>query len=397
MKKLTRLFCILMALALAACALFSCGNTNYAADNTEIVIGMTGPLTGGASIYGIAVRNAAQMAVDEINAAGGLDGIKFKFVMQDDAHDSSRIPSAYANLYEGGMQISLGTVTTDPGKEFAKLSKEDNVFFLTPSASGDSIPQEANGYQMCFADSNQGAAAARVVNSDYADKKVGVLYNTGDTYSTGILAQFEANLNADIKANLVKASFDEAKPADLSSQVNLLKDCEFIFMPIYYTPASLFMTQALNVENNIKIYYGCDGLDGIDSIDGFDIAAIPQEISMLTHFNSGVTEGPAYEFIQRYKARYNETPIQFAASAYDCVYAIFQALKTAKAAGTEITATMSPSDFCKILQDQFKTMVFTGVTGEYKDGKQTTISWDENGFVNKTATKAVVKEADTAQ
>jgi len=394
MKTFTKVVCLVCALVLCAVAFFSCSGKNYAKGNTEIVIGMSGPLTGGAAIYGVAVKQAAEMAVEEINAKGGLDGINFKLVAYDDQHDPSRVAAGYASLYEGGMQISLGCVTTKPCLEFAKLSAEDNVFFITPSASSDSVPTSANGYQMCFADSNQGTAAAQQINANYADKTIGVLYNSSDAYSTGIYNKFKAALNDTIKAGLKEASFDSDDVTDLSSQVQLLKDCQFVFMPIYYTPASLFMKQAKNVANSIEIYYGCDGLDGIDAIDGFDITTIPQEVSMLTHFNSSATEGPAKTFIDAYKAKFGETPNQFAASSYDSVYAIFQALKAAKADGKKVEVNTSADDFCEILKEQFAKMTFTGVTGEYKNGVQSSMTWDANGFVNKTATVAVIKAHD---
>ena len=155
------------AVVLAAAMLLSlaaCGGTNYTANNTEFVIGVSGPLTGGAAVYGVAVKNSAQMAIDEINAAGGLNGVKFKLVATDDTHDATKVAANYASMFEGGMQVSLGTVTTAPGLEYTKLSKEDNVFFLTPSASGDKIPEFDNGFQMCFADGNQGKVAADYVN-----------------------------------------------------------------------------------------------------------------------------------------------------------------------------------------------------------------------------------------
>ena len=164
-----KIFAILMAALMVAAMFAGCsgaGNAGgTASNNTEFVIGMSGPLTGGAAVYGVAVKNAAQMAVDEINEAGGLNGYKFKLVATDDQHDATKVATNYANLMNQGMQVSLGTVTTAPGLEFKTLAKEDNVFFLTPSASGDEIPEFDNGFQMCFADGNQGAVAADYVNN----------------------------------------------------------------------------------------------------------------------------------------------------------------------------------------------------------------------------------------
>ena len=391
---------VLAAVMAVTCFAGCSGNAgkNYAANNTEFVIGTTGPLTGPASNYGTAVQNAAQLAVDEINAAGGLNGIHFKLVMLDDKHDASTITTNYASLTESGMQVSLGSVTTGPGLEFKNLAHDDNLFFLTPSASGDDIPEFDNGYQMCFADGNQGAAAAKYVNANLSGQTIGVLYKSDDAYSTGILEQFKANLDSSIK--LKEASFMGDTVASFDSQINILKDCKFIFMPIYYTPASQFMVQAKNTIAADAVYYGCDGLDGIDTgVEGFDINTVPQEVSYLSHFNSKATEGPAKDFIAKYVAKYGaETLNQFGAAAYDCVYAIYGAMKQAIDNGKEIPVTISPSDLCNILKEIFNGgYTFVGITGEYANGKQSSITWETNGYVNKSAVKYVVKEADSAK
>ena len=397
-KTLLKVFCMLLCVAMLVPCFASCGKTNYAENNTKIKIGVSGPLTGGAAVYGIAVRNSAQLAVDEINAAGGLDGIMFEFVATDDKHDKDNVPTNYANMYEAGMQISLGTVTTKPGLEFKELSKEDNVFVLTPSASGDDIPEYDNAFQMCFADSNQGSASAAFFNENYQGKKIGVFYKSDDEYSTGILAKFEESLNASLKSGLVKASF-KGEENQFDTQVGTLKDCDVIFMPIYYTPASQFMKAGVGKVKNNAVYYGCDGLDGIDAIEGFDIKTIPQEVSYLSHFNSNATSGAAAEFIAKYNAKYDEAaePLnQFGAAAYDCVYAIYEALKVAKANGKEFSATTSASDFCEILTEVFASdsFVFHGVTGKAEADGKSNISWNAAGFVNKEAVKYVVKAAD---
>ena len=389
MKKFRRLAAVLMAVAMMAVCFAGCGaSENYASKNTEYVIGVSGPLTGGASMYGIAVKNAAQLAVDEINAAGGLNGVKFKLVAIDDMHDATKISTNYASLYEGGMQVSLGCVTTAPGLEFSNLSVEDNVFFLTPSASGDDIPKNANGYQMCFADGNQGGVAADYVNSNFKNQTIGVFYKSDDAYSQGIYNQFKEKLDSSISVK--ETVFTDANTTDFSTQIDTLKDCKFIFMPIYSTPASLFMTQAKSIVAVDTVYYGCDGLDGIDSIEGFDINAIPQEVSMLSHFNSKATDGAAKEFIDKYVEKFgSDTLNQFGASAYDCVYAIYGAMKNAQEKDKDsVYVTMSASDLCEVLKGEFNSgYTFSGVTGD-------SITWETNGYVNKSAIKYVIKESD---
>ncbi len=380
--------CVMGAMSFA-----SCGNKNYAENNTEYTIGVSGPLSGDNAIYGLAVQNSAQLAIDEINANGGLNGVKFKLVALDDKASPDNVKTTYNALLKEGVQATLGTVTTGAGLQFTDLSVKQNVFFLTPSATGDDIPANANGYQMCFADSNQGTEAAKYVNELFKDQTVtiGVLYKSDDEYSTGILNKFKAELSSSI--TLKEASFAGESIASFASQIQILKDCKFIFMPIYFTPASIFIKEAKNEIAKDAVYYGCDGLDGIKNVDGFDVNAIPQEISYLSHFNSEATEGPAADFINKYTEKYKTTTTlnQFGASAYDCVYAIYGAMKKAIDSGKEIPVNISPSDLCEILKAEFNGgYTFTGITGEYKDGVQSSISWDSNGYVKKTAMKFVV-------
>lgn len=388
-KLLALLLAAMMVMAMfAGCAPSNSAGDGYTAQNTEYVIGVSGPLTGDAAIYGTAVKNSAQMAIDEINAAGGLNGVKFKFVAMDDKHDATLVSGNYSAMLEGGMQLSLGTVTTAPGLEFKNLSVEDNVFFLTPSASGDKIPENDNGYQMCFADGNQGKVAADFVNQNFAGQTIGAFYKADEDYSKGIFDQFMSNL--DDSVTVVETSFTKAGATDFSTQIDTLKNCNFIFMPTYYDPASLFMTQAKDILSKDAVYYGCDGFDGIDSKEGFDITTIPQKVTMLSHFNSKATEGKAKEFIDKYVEKFGaDTLNQFGASAYDCVYALYGAMKNAIEAGKEIPVTISASDLCEILKEQFEGgyTVENAVTGDK-------ITWEKTGYVNKTAIQYVIKEAN---
>ena len=391
--KIQKTIAIILSLVLCLGLFAGCGSSSgssngYTAKNTEYVIGVSGPLTGGAAMYGQAVVQSAQIAVDEINAAGGLNGVKFKLVATDDMHDATKVSTNYSSMLESGMQVSLGTVTSQPCLEFKNLSADDNVFFLTPSASSDDVPANDNGYQMCFADGNQGKVAAEYVNENFAGQTIGVFYKSDEAYSKGIFDQFKKNLSDTV--TVIETTFTDANATDFSSQIDTLKDCKFIFMPIYYTPASLFMTQAKNIIAPDAVYSGCDGFDGIDSIEGFDITAVPQAVTMLSQFNSKAESGAAKEFIDKYSAKYGTATLnQFGASAYDCIYAIYGAMKKAVDEGKEIPVTISASDLCDILKDQFSNgyTLTGGVTGD-------TISWDANGYVNKIAVQYVIKDAN---
>jgi len=275
-------------------------------------------------------------------------------------------------------------VTTAPGLEYTKLSLEDNVFFLTPSASGDDIPANANGFQMCFADGNQGKVAADYVNG-LGLAKVGIFYKSDDAYSNGIYKQFTENLNDSIET--VEAVFT-GDAQDFSAQITALKDCTFIFMPIYYQPASVFMTQAKDIIAPNAVYYGCDGFDGLAG-QFEDFSVIPQEVSMLSHFDSNASTGAAADFIKKYTEKFGtDTLNQFGASAYDCIYAIYNAMKKAIDAGEEIDVTISASDLCEIMKAQFTgDFSYSGVTGN-------DITWEDNGSVAKEAVKYTLKEAN---
>lgn len=369
--------CMLMSLA-------ACGNS----ENADVyVIGVSGPLTGPAAVYGTAVKNSAQMAIDEINAAGGLNGVKFKLIATDDTNDSTKVSINFESMKEQGMQVSLGTVTTKPGIEFSKLSNQDKVFFITPSASGDDITKYDNAYQMCFADGNQGSVAAKYVNT-LGINKIGIFYKSDDPYSNGIYDQFVKNLDSGI--DHVDTLFTDANATDFSSQISQLKDLDFIFMPIYYEPASVFMTQAKGQIKDDAVYYGCDGFDGLAG--QLDLSTIPQEVSMLSHFDSGAKEGAAAEFVKKYTDKFgSETLNQFGASAYDCVYAIYNAMKEIVDSGKEIPTDISAEDLYVILKNKFNGgFTYTGVTGE-------NIKWQKDGRVLKGAVKYVLKTADSAK
>ncbi len=392
--KLRRVLAIVMTIALSfgmVAVLASCGgNTevNYAENNTTIKVGMSGPLTGGAAMYGIAVKNSAELAIAEINAAGGVNGVMLELVAADDKHDATLVSTTYSTLYEGGCQLFLGTVTTKPGIQFKDYATEDGIFYLTPSASGDDIPTADGGFQMCFTDSNQGTASAKLFNEDYAGKKVGIFYKADDDYSVGIKNNFVANLDASF-GKVEEASFT-GDASMFDTQISMLKDCDVIFMPIYYTPASQFMKQGANIVKADAVYFGCDGFDGIDAVDGFAIDTISQEVSYLSHFDSTAKEGPAADYINAYKAKYPDAPLnQFGAAAYDCVYAMVAALE-----GEDISATMSAQDYAEILLGKFANgFVFNGVTGKCEGENKSTITWNADGTVDKEAVKYVVKQA----
>ena len=356
------------------------GQDNTDAAATAFLIGGTAPLTGEAAIYGNAAKNGAQIAVDEINAEGGA--IQFELKYEDDEHDAEKAVNAYNALKDWGMQISLGSVTTKPGEATSAENYADRIFALTPSASGPSVIEgKDNVYQMCFSDPNQGLASAQYIADQNLASKVAVIYKNDDPYSQGIYDKFKAEA-ANKGLEIVSATtFTDASANDFSVQLGEAKKAgaDLLFLPMYYQPASLILKQAKDMGYAPK-FFGVDGMDGILTLEGFD-TTLAEGVMLLTPFNADATDEKTKAFVEKYKAQFGETPNQFAADAYDCVYAYKQALE---AAGC--TPDMSGEELCDKLIETFPTITFEGLTG---DGEG--ITWDSTGAVSKSPKGMVIQ------
>lgn len=368
-KQAKKFFCAALALSLLAVLLLSfasCGN-GYDA-SSMIYIGASGPLTGEAATYGVSVQKGAALAVEQINAAGGLNGIKFFFNMLDDQATATQASSNYDSLMDAGMQVSIGAVTTDSCKAFAAKAVKDNLFYITPSASAaEVIADKPNGYRVCFSDPQQGEIAAKyIVEHGYA--KVGVIYNTDDAYSKGIYEAFAATM-AELKKEINARPFDNNNKTDFSAQVEALKDCDIIFLPMYYNEATLIASKAADKGCN-AVLFGSDGFDGLADVLA---ANVKNKIQYITPFDADSAEDNVKSFVAAYKEKYGETPNQFAADGYDAIMAIFEALKSA---GVN-SATLSATELCQkiagvLSSDDFE---LNGVTGK--------MSWDADGVPSK--------------
>lgn len=380
-----------MAASLAACGGgSSSGSSAPAADSGAadgaIKIGGSGPLTGPAAVYGNAVKTAAEMAVEEINAKGG---VQFSLQFEDDKHDAEEAATAYGTLKDGGMQISLATVTSAPGAAVSPLYQEDQTFAITPSGSSPSVIYAdgegqtgayGNVFQMCFSDPNQGSGSATYIAA-HPDlgSKIAVIYKNDDPYSKGIFDTFKAQAETDGLEIVYEGTF-KGEESDFNVQLADAQaaGADLLFLPIYYTPASQILTQA-NTMGYKPTFFGVDGMDGILGVEGFD-TSLAEGVYLLTPFVATAEDEQTKTFVENYKARANgEVPNQFAADAYDCIYAMAQACE---AAG--ITADMSNADICAKMVEQFTSMTFNGLTGS-------DMTWNENGEVTK-APKAMIIE-----
>lgn len=369
--KMKKFLALGMAAVVAFAGLTGCtgGNgTNYAAENTEFFIGATGPLTGDTSSYGNSVNEGAMLAIKEINEAGGLNGVTFKYEMKDDKSTAADAATGYDTLYEEGMNIAIGSVTSGSCDSFASKAEEDGLFFMTPSASAANvIENRPTAFRVCFGDPDQGILAAQEITKEYTD--IGVIYDTSDAYSTGIYKAFEEEMGK-LGVKYAVQSFDAENKKDFTTQVEALKDCEVIFLPIYYTEAGL-IAKAAAAKGSDALLFGCDGFDGIaDQVD----SSVKNVIKYITPFDSNSKNEVTAKFVSNYKAAYNgKVPDQFAADAYDAVMAIYEAMKAANVSDP----TIAPSELAELIipvitGEDFK---YVGATGE--------MTWDNTGACTK--------------
>ena len=388
-KKLLALaLALTMALGLTACG---GGNDTSAADDggsdttestgTAFKIGVIGPLTGGAAIYGTCVANSAQIAVDEINALGG--DIQFELLpAADDVNDAETSVNAYNSLMDKGMQILVGTVTTQPALSVVPLTYDDRVFTLTPSASGDDvIENNDNVFQICFTDSNQGSRSAQYINEHFPDAKIGIIYKNDEQYSIGIRDNFKAEADARGMDIVYEGTFAEANQTDFNVQLTAAQSAgaDLLFLPIYYTPASAILTQA-NALGYKPTFFGVDGMDGILTAKNFD-ASLAEGVYLLTPFSADAEDEMTQNFVTKYQEAYGETPNQFGADAYDAIYTLYQAIQ---AAG--VTADMSNEEICDALIEVMPTISVTGLTSAGSE-----MTWDANGAVSKDPTAVIIE------
>ena len=362
--------------AAAADATTAAAGESTAASGEVFKIGGIGPVTGAAAVYGLAVKNGAQIAVDEINADGGINGYQIDFQFQDDEHDAEKAVNAYNTLKDWGMQMLMGTVTSAPCVAVADKTMADNMFQITPSGSSVECAQNPNVFRVCFSDPDQGAASATYIAENKLADKIAVIYDSSDVYSSGIYERFAseaANHGLDIVA---AEAFTADSNKDFSTQLQKAKDAgaDLVFLPIYYTEASLILNQA-NTMGYAPKFFGCDGMDGILQVDNFD-TKLAEGLMLLTPFAADADDELTQKFVTAYKEKYGETPIQFAADAYDAIYAI-------KAAAEEagITPETSASDTCDKMKEAMLKITVNGLTGE-------NMTWTEDGEPHK-APKAV--------
>lgn len=348
-----------------------------AADGQVFKIGSIGPTTGSGAIYGKAVMNGAQIAVDEINAAGGINGVQIAYKFEDDQSDAEKSVNAYNSLKDWGMQVLMGTVTTTPCVAVVEKTMEDGMYQLTPSASSTDVIDNDNVFQACFTDPNQGSASAQYIAENKLAEKIAVIYDSSEVYSSGIEANFVSEAKNQGLEVVAEEAFTADSKTDFSTQLQKAQSAgaDMVFLPIYYTEASIILTQADSMGFDVK-FFGCDGLDGLLGVENFN-QELAEGVMLLTPFAADAQDEKTKSFVKKYQENYKELPNQFAADAYDSIYVIKAAIEEAGA-----TPDMSVSDLGSAMSKAMPSITVDGLTGEG-------MTWQASGEVSK-APKAVV-------
>ncbi len=372
------------------------GGSSSSAGSSEgtFKVGGIGPTTGAAAIYGNACKNGAQIAIDEITEDGG--DVQFEMNFQDDENDAERSVNAYNNLKDWGMQILMGTTTSTPCVAVSSETNADNMYQITPSGSSTDViggqpdvdgnvaePRKENVFQMCFTDPNQGAASAQYISEQQLGTKIAIIYNNSDTYSTGIYQSFKSEAEQYGLDIVSETTFTEDSQTDFSVQLNDAKNAgaDLVFLPIYYTPISLILTQA-NQMGYAPKWFGVDGMDGLLTVEGFD-TSLAEGCMLLTPFVATAEDEATKSFVSKYEDQFGETPNQFAADAYDCIYALRDAIEQAG-----VTPDMDFSDICDALVEVFTSGDFS-YTGLTTGGEAAT--WSDTGEVSKQPMGMVIE------
>lgn len=383
MKKLISLT---LAAAMTMSLLAGCGsNSSAGTDSADasaetFKIGGIGPITGAGAVYGIAVKNGAELAIKEINEAGGINGYQIEYNFQDDELDNEKSVNAYNTLKDWGMNMLVGSVTSGCCVAVAAESKNDNMFQITPSGSSvDCIEGNDNVFQVCFTDPNQGVGAADYIGENGLASKVAVIYDSSDVYSSGIFAKFKEEAATQNFEIVSEEAFTADNKTDFSVQLAKAQEAgaELVFLPIYYTEASLILKQADSMGYAPK-FFGCDGLDGILGVENFD-TSLAEGIMLLTPFAADAQDDLTKKFVSAYETAYNDTPNQFAADAYDAVYAI----KAAAEKG-DVAPSDGVSGICDKMKAAMQEITVNGLTGEG-------MNWAADGTVNKAPKAMEIK------
>lgn len=323
MKKIAlALAVILLLVPLAACE---------KQDDNTILIGGLAPLTGDVAVYGIAVKNAAALAFNEINASGGILGKKISYKVEDEKGDPTEAVNAYNKLMSNDKLVAiLGDVTTKPTMAVAQLAAENGIPMITPTATHIDVTKYGNNiFRSCFIDPFQGSMMAVFCKETLKAEKVAIIYNTSDDYSDGLHQSFKTKAE-ELGMTVVEVKGYGKGATDFNAELTAIQAAEpdALYVPDYYGTDALIASQAREMGFNVTII-GCDGWDGVLTSLTEDKYSVVNDVYFSNHYFVGDTDEKVTAFVANYTAKYGEAPNALAALAYDAAYILANAIEAA--------------------------------------------------------------------
>lgn len=301
------------------------------AEAEEIIIGGLAPLTGGVSQYGIATNNGAKLAVEEINAAGGVLGKQIKYIVEDEKGDPTEAINAYNKLINNDNIVALfGDVTTKPTIAVAQKAAADGIPMITGTATGEDVTLAgSNIFRACFIDPFQGELMAHFALDRLEAKTAAILFDTGDDYSSGVAEAFEATAK-ELGIEVLSVEGYPSGNDDFNAQLTKIKDLnpDVIMAPCYYEDASKIITQARKLGVTAK-FLGPDGWDGVlNQVDPQNYADL--EGAYYCSQYSRQSENPELQsFIKKYNETYGIEENMFAVLGYDAMKILLASIEKA--------------------------------------------------------------------
>jgi len=293
-----------------------------------IKIGFIGPLSGAVAVYGTEAKNGAELAIEEINAAGGINGKKIVLISEDDEGDPAKTVSAFKKItVQDKVKILVGSLTSGCTKAITDQSQATKVIQMAPAATAENITINASGatipyvFRACFIDPFQGTVGAKFAAETLKAKNAAILYDVGNDYSVGLTENFEATFAA-AGGKVTKESYATGEK-DFNAQITKIKNQnpDVVYLPDYYATVALIAKQ-LRAQGITAPIVGADGWDGLTDNAGDEVL----NGFYSNHYASDSTDPAVVKYVTNYKAKFNSDPTSFAALAYDGVYMIKDAI-----------------------------------------------------------------------
>jgi branched-chain amino acid transport system substrate-binding protein len=380
-----RTLSILMAALLAVALLAGCGSKDK---SDTIKIGILGPQTGGVAQYGIAVKNGAQLYFDQINEAGGINGKQIEYVVYDEEGDAAKAVTGYNSLVDQGVVGIVGDVTTGPTVAVVAESVQDNMPMITASATAVGVTYNAetntvytNMFRYCFIDPFQGVTMANFASKELGAKTAAVLYDNGDTYSTGVYEYFVAQCQ-ELGLEVVAEESYASGSVDFSGQLAKIASTnpDVLFLPIYYNDVALVAAQAASAGITATML----GVDGWASV--LDVVTDPALIEgayYCSGYSPEDTSDLVVKFLADYNAKYGEEPNMFGAQGYDAAAILCDAIAAAEQGDA------------KYGSDEYKQAIIDAMKATDKDFVTGHVTYDDHNDPQKTA--AIIQLKDGAE